>query len=86
MKQMYRKTSNNQLNIPMTVEEWDVVTFIEFESCTSVTYPFGISFDDVTMDMIDMIVSECNGNTENTDMINAVCERILGINKMLIKE
>ena len=76
----YTMTSNKRLNVPMTEQEWDVVDFITFESETAITYPFGIDFDDITMEMVDSIVSACEGHTEDTDLLYDACERVLGTN------
>lgn len=81
MKQTWAKTSNEKLNIPMTTEEWNIVDFIAFESETSKVYPFNTKFDDISMDMIDRIVEECNGYTDDTETVYSACERILGINR-----
>lgn len=85
MKHTYASTSNEKLNIPMTAEEWDVVSFVAFENETSTIYPFATEFDNLTMDMVDKIVEECNGHSDDTEILYEVCERILGINQVLIK-
>ena len=51
----------------------------------STIYPFATEFDDLTMDMVDKIVEECNGYSDDTEILYEVCERILGINQVLMK-
>lgn len=84
MKQKYADTSNVNLNIPMTEEEWNVVDFIVFESETAIIYPFSIGFNDLTMDLIKCIVKSCNGHTNDTETIYMACENILGKNQKYI--
>ena len=83
MKQKYANTSNENLNIPMTVEQWDIVNFIAFESETAFIYPFAIEFNDITMEKINNIVEACSGHTNDTETVYAVCEKILGVNPVL---
>lgn len=86
MKRKYCPTSNEQLNVPMTKEQWAVVDFIGFEAETAFVYPFAVDFDDVTLDMVDSIVAGCHGHINDTDILYNECERILGVNKELKKE
>lgn len=83
MKQKYANTSNDNLNVPMTTEQWDVVDFIAFESETAVIYPFAIAFNHLTMEMIERIAVACNGHTCNTETLYEKCECVLGINPEL---
>ena len=83
MKRKYADTSNENLNIPMTTEQWDVVSFIAFESETAFIYPFAIEFNDLTMKKIDNIVELCNGHTNDIETVYSVCEKILGVNPKL---
>lgn len=79
MKTTCPVTSNPRLNVPMTPAQWDVVDFLAFESETAVYYPFDTAFDDLTMDMIDSIVSQCGGCTDDSNVIFEAATRILGI-------
>ena len=79
MKTTCPVTSNPRLNVPMTPEQWDVVDFLAFESETAVYYPFDTAFDDLTMDMIDSIVSQCERCTDDSNVIFEAATRILGI-------
>ena len=81
----YTKTSNKKLNVPMTREEWDVVSFLAFESETSIIYPFALDFDSLTMEIVSSIVEKCNGFTHDTETLYKICEMELGINKKLMK-
>lgn len=84
---MYMNTYSNERfnNVPLTAEQFDVIDFIAFEEGTSVTYPFAIGFDDVTMDMVEKIIKYCNGHTHNEDFVYEGCEYVLGINQELLK-
>lgn len=86
MKATRCPTSNDAFNVPMTDEQWDVVDFIGFEAETAFVYPFAVDFDDVTMDMVDRIVADCNGHTNDWDTLYGACESVLGINSDLIKK
>lgn len=77
MKKNYAPTSNPNLNVPMTEEQWEVVDFIAFESETSVIYPFKVEFDDLTMEMVDKIIENC-ADIEDIDAIYDACETVLG--------
>ena len=76
-KQTYATTSNQNLNVPMTETQWDIVDFIAFESETSIIYPFKIKFDDLTMENINEIIKNCT-DVEDTDAIYEACEKVLG--------
>lgn len=84
---MYMNTYSNERfsNVPLTEQQFDVIDFIAFESETSVRYPFAIKFDDVTMDMVETIISYCQGNTNDTDFVYSGCEYVLGVNPELFK-
>lgn len=77
MQKTYASTSNPNLNVPMTEQQWEIVDFIAFESETSVIYPFKVEFDDLTMEMIDEIIQNC-ADIEDTDSIYDACENVLG--------
>ena len=77
MKKTYAPTSNPNLNVPMTEQQWEIVDFIAFESETSVIYPFKVEFDDLTMEMIDEILQNCL-DIEDTDAIYDACEKVIG--------
>ena len=77
MQKTYAPTSNPNLNVPMTKQQWEIVDFIAFESETSVIYPFKVEFNDLTMEMIDEIIQNC-ADIEDTDSIYDACENVLG--------
>lgn len=79
------QTSNERFNILMTYEQWQVVDYIGLEAETAFVYPFTIDFDDVTMGMIDRIVANCNGHTDDWDTLYEACERVLGVNSNFTK-
>lgn len=71
------------MNLDLTDEQFDVVCFIAFEARTSEIYPFDTTYRDVTLDMVNHIVEECEGLTDDTDTVYAACEAVLGINSFI---
>lgn len=68
------------LTLDLTDEQFDVVSFIAFEARTSEIYPFDTAYRDVTLNMVNRIIKECEGNTNDTEAVYTACEIVLGIN------
>lgn len=79
----FENAENEDASVPTNDDEWDVATFIDFESETSIIYPFATNFEDVTMEQIREIVKKCNSSTDNTETLYAACNAVLGVNHKL---
>lgn len=66
----------------LTNEQLDVVDFLIFETETSVIYPFAITYEDMTLDMLDNIV-RCCGDEFDTESIYIACVKVLGLDTAL---
>ena len=76
MKKTYPKTSNPNLNIPMTEEQWAVVDFLAFESKQKY-YAYGKQFNELNMDDINKIIKVLIQNAVNEEVMFNTCIEVL---------
>ena len=81
MKKTYPKTSNPNLNIPMTEEQWAVVDFLAFENKQKY-YAYGKEFNELTMYDINQIIKVLIQNAVNEEVMFNTCIELLGENNI----
>lgn len=82
MKKIYPKTSNPNLNIPMTEEQWAVVDFLAFKSKHTKYYEFGKEFNELTMDDINQIIKTLVLLSVEEEVMFRTCIKVLGENNI----